>query len=179
LFLLLASQPSLQLQHTASIAPLQPVHMPTFPNGATQPLIRPSTIRFGPSQPSATGSNLPCQPPSLIGTSQVNPLTIGSNRPSQPPLIVRTSQVNPLTRSVPLHNKSHSAPVKVARGATQQEVHQGIGSTSQASRESRSNGNNDHEDLATSPQSQSNDKGKGHVGGKQKKSSISKSSRSS
>jgi len=58
-------------------------------------------------------------------------------------------------------------------------VHKKTGSTSQASRESPSNGNNDHEDLARSSQSQSNDKGKGHVGGKQKKSSISKSTRSS
>ncbi|KAJ8439444.1 LOW QUALITY PROTEIN: hypothetical protein Cgig2_021558 [Carnegiea gigantea] len=54
-----------------------------------------------------------------------------------------------------------------------------LGSTIQASRESPSNGNNDHEDLAKSSQSQSNDKGNGHVGGKQRKSSVSKSTRSS
>ncbi|KAJ8422273.1 hypothetical protein Cgig2_014419 [Carnegiea gigantea] len=94
-----ASQPCLQLQPTTSIAALQPVRTPTSPNGATQPLIRPSTIKFG--------------------------------------------------------------------------------STSQVSRESPSNGNNDHEDLARSSQSQSTDKGKGYVGGKQKKSSTSKSTRSS
>ncbi|KAJ8444762.1 hypothetical protein Cgig2_011724 [Carnegiea gigantea] len=134
--------------------------MPTSPNGATQPLIHPSMIRFGPFQPSAIGSNLPCQPPSLVGTLQVNPSTIGSNRPSQPPPVIGTSQVNPSTRSVPLHNQSHSTPVKVARDATQQEVYQEIGSTSQASRESPSNGNNDHEDLVRSSQ---NDQGNEEV----------------
>ncbi|KAJ8441793.1 hypothetical protein Cgig2_021483 [Carnegiea gigantea] len=156
----LASQPCLQLQPTAFIAALQPVRTPTSPNGATQPLIRPSTIKFG--------SNLPCQPPSFVGTSQVNPSTIGLNQPSQPPPVVGTSKVNPSNRSLLLHNQSHSATVKVVRGATRQEV-----------RESPSNGNNDREGLARSSQSQSNDKGKGHVGGKQKKLSTSKSTRSS
>ncbi|KAJ8432893.1 hypothetical protein Cgig2_014480 [Carnegiea gigantea] len=65
-------QPSLQLQPTASIAALRPVHMPASPNGAAQPLIHPFTIRFGPFQPSAAGSNPPCQPSSLVGTSQSN-----------------------------------------------------------------------------------------------------------
>ncbi|KAJ8421875.1 hypothetical protein Cgig2_032131 [Carnegiea gigantea] len=159
-----ASQPSLQPQPTASIATFQPVHMPTSPTGVAQPLIRPSMIRFGPFQPSfaTTRSNPPCQPPSLVETSQVNPSTTGSKRPCQPPSVVGTSQVNPSTRSVPLHNQSHLATVKVARG-----------STSQASRESPSNANNDHEDLARSSRR------KGDVGGKQKKSSISKSTRSS
>ncbi|KAJ8423304.1 hypothetical protein Cgig2_022098 [Carnegiea gigantea] len=124
-----------------------------------------------------TGPNQPCQPLSLVGTSQVNPSTTGLNLPCQPPSLVGTSQVNHSTRSVPLDNQSRSATVKVARGAIQQEVHQKIGSTSQASRESPSNDNN--EDLARSSQSQSINKGKGDVGGKQKKSSISKSIRSS
>ncbi|KAJ8433700.1 LOW QUALITY PROTEIN: hypothetical protein Cgig2_020635 [Carnegiea gigantea] len=146
-----ASQPSLQPQPTASIATFRPVHTPTSPTGAAQPLIRPSTIRFGPFQPSfaTTGSNPPCQPPSLIKTSQ-------------PPSVIGTSQVNPSSRSVPLHNQSHLATVKVAKG-----------STSQASRESPSNANNDHEDLAKEFSK------KGDGGGKQKKSSISKSTRSS
>jgi len=154
--------------------------MPTSPTGVAQPLIHPSTIRFGPFQPcfTTTWSNPPCQPPSLVGTSQVNPSTTGSKRPCQPPSVVGTSQVNPSTRSVPLHNQSHSTTVKVARGATQQEVHQKTGLSSQASRKSPSNGNNDHEDWARSSRSQFNDKGKGHVGRKPKKSSISKNKRS-
>ncbi|KAJ8428068.1 hypothetical protein Cgig2_024135 [Carnegiea gigantea] len=85
-------EPCLQLQPTASIPALQPVRTPISPNGVTQPLIRPSTIKFGPFQLSATGSNLPCQPPSLVGTSQVNPSTIGLNQPSQPPPVIGTSQ---------------------------------------------------------------------------------------
>ncbi|KAJ8442431.1 hypothetical protein Cgig2_018708 [Carnegiea gigantea] len=95
-------------------------------------------------------------PPSLIETSQVNPSTTGLKRPCQPPSVVGTSQVNPSTRSVPLHNQSQLATVKVARDATQQEVHQKIGSTSQASRESPLNANNDNKDLARSSQ---NDQG--------------------
>ncbi|KAJ8426083.1 hypothetical protein Cgig2_002033 [Carnegiea gigantea] len=46
----LTSQPSLQPQPTASIAALRPIYMPTSLTGAAQPLIRPSTIRFGPFQ---------------------------------------------------------------------------------------------------------------------------------
>ncbi|KAJ8441165.1 hypothetical protein Cgig2_024894 [Carnegiea gigantea] len=141
------SQPTLQSQPGASVAALWPVHMPTSQIVVGRPLVCPSTIRFGPFQPSSAtiGSNPPCQAAVVVGTSQT---------------------INPTP-----------ATVKVARGGTQQEVHQKTGSPSQASRESPSNGNK--EDLARSSPSQSIDKEKGHVGGKQKKISMSKSTRSS
>ena len=111
--------------------------MPTSQTTAARPLVRSSTITFGPFQPSSAtiGSNPPCQPSSVIGTSQVG------------------------------------------KGATQQEMHQKTGVPSQASRESPSNGNS--EDLARTSPSQSIDKGKCHVGGKQKKTFMSKTTRSS
>ncbi|KAJ8425463.1 hypothetical protein Cgig2_018861 [Carnegiea gigantea] len=131
------SQPSFQPQSAASVAAVRPVQMPTSQTAAARPLVRSSTVTFGPFQPSSAtiGSNPPCQPSSVIGTSQVG------------------------------------------KGATQQEMHQKTGIPSQASRESPSNGNS--EDLARTSPSQSIDKGKCHVGGKQKKTSMSKTTRSS
>jgi len=90
-----------------------------FPNWSSTAPDSPIYERFDPFQPSAIRSNPPCQPSSLVGTSQVNPSTIGSNLPCQLPSVVGTSQVNPSTRSVLLQNQSHSATVKVIRGATQ------------------------------------------------------------
>ncbi|KAJ8448420.1 hypothetical protein Cgig2_022048 [Carnegiea gigantea] len=129
--------PSFQPQSAASVAAVRPVQMPTSQTAAARPLVRSSTVTFGPFQPSSAtiGSNPPCQPSSVIGTSQVG------------------------------------------KGVTQQEMHQKTGIPSQASRESPSNGNS--EDLARTSPSQSIDKGKCHVGGKQKKTSMSKTTRSS
>ncbi|KAJ8439473.1 hypothetical protein Cgig2_008504 [Carnegiea gigantea] len=128
---------SFQPQSTASVTAVRPVQMPTSQTAAARPLVRSSTITFGPFQPSSAtiGSNPPCQPSSVIGTSQVG------------------------------------------KGATQQEMHKKTGIPSQATRESPSNGNS--EDLARTSPSQSIDKGKCHVGGKQKKTSMSKTTRSS
>ncbi|KAJ8433710.1 hypothetical protein Cgig2_019819 [Carnegiea gigantea] len=46
--------------------------MPTSQTVAGRPLVRPSTIRFGPFQPSSAtiGSNPPCQAAAVVGTSQ-------------------------------------------------------------------------------------------------------------
>ncbi|KAJ8435335.1 hypothetical protein Cgig2_024322 [Carnegiea gigantea] len=113
--------PSFQPQSAASVAAVRPVQMPTSQTAAARPLVRSSTVTFGPFQPSSAtiGSNPPCQPSSVIGISQVG----------------------------------------------------------KASRESPSNGNS--EDLARTSPSQSIDKGKCHVGGKQKKTSMFKTTRSS
>ncbi|KAJ8427050.1 hypothetical protein Cgig2_020908 [Carnegiea gigantea] len=119
-------------QHTPPIGPLRPKKKSTAPTAAlaAAPLIRPSTVRFGPFQPCPATNNNESRPP------------------SQP-------------------------AIEVLRGTTQQEVHQKT--ACQESREPPSNGNN--EDLSS--QSKFVDKGKGLDGGKKKKSTTSKSTRSS
>ncbi|KAJ8432466.1 hypothetical protein Cgig2_015263 [Carnegiea gigantea] len=169
---------------TKSSETAQPAH----PNSST--VTTQSAIQSDFQPPTQPTSSVVHQPPAHPSTSTPQHTTpFGPLRPKKKataptaalavaPLIrLSTVRFEPF-QPCPTTNNNESHPpsqpaIEVLRGATQQEVHQKI--ACQESREPPSNSNN--EDLSS--QSKFVDKGKGLDGGKKKKSTTSKSTRSS
>ena len=123
-----ASQPSLQAQSGSSPSASRQVKKPTSNPTVAKPLIRPSTIKFGPFQPSSSGqgSQPTCETSSTPTAAQVQPPTTSS--PSQteshlPPPVTRAANEEMQPQSTLSRQASTECPLNGSNEALTRSVH--------------------------------------------------------